>query len=779
MSFQILSILEDNSVETNTYVKRLYGLKVESVFEKTLTANPEIIAQIQKNAFMSQNSWWLWVGIKRTRIKDYPDQNRDAFRTECILLYSDLEFGTLLSPAVPLAKQMDGIELANTIFRFQTLTDDYVFDEKERKIHYKDVPSIDVDTIYSTLLREKYIELVLNELEKHKRRCRYPFKVYKGYAPNPSNPNLDLLFRVPWEGVIWIKLNFAYFYHLIQQRAGGILAGKDSAYWGQLAERYKAGEEPLLTCEVTYITYADFDPPKELSTALSFPLIPWFNNYQQYILNPLTLIERNFEHLIYVDKATALIPDSVGYKTKFPEDPENPNLVFYAVAPYQGRDKGEIVLFSLTEEGKFHFIIIAPTRSGKSFTAQQIIAEALGIDVDVLFDGSIKPFALPVKVAYFDVGFSAEFFTTLMKERGFNVEIANPDLNVKVNPFDVDDEKEIDVVVSLVSLVLSSLRTDPLNAYQRAFLEKALKRILENKEKYLISYRSKVAYIKRFSPSLYQKLRERYDDNVPISEIIQRDSDFKMLDYPIADDVIRVLKEIRTEVGVDSEDGREIGELIRKLEAIKGKANFNSWTEFLIRDRDFFYYDLHFIKKSDIFVPLYMAVLYKTLKALEHHFSMPKLFIADEFHNLVKNPQFKEFFEVLVREAAKRNISLGFISQNADDIPDEIALNIGTKIFLKPLSVSVGGGEEKEERQREYSAFEESIKRKFKIPAVAIERFRLLPQYTAFVVYGDGGFFSMQFPLTEAKRKVFESRTIPVLETPDGIRIKKTFVEEK
>lgn len=776
MSFQIISILEDNSVETNTYVKRLYGLKVESVFEKTLTANPEIIAQIQKNAFMSQHSWWLWVGIKRTKVKNYPDQYREAFRTECILLYDDVEFGTLLSPAVPLAKPMDGIELANTIFRFQTLADSYLFDEEGRKINFKDIPPIGVDTIYSTLLREKYIELVLNELEKHKRNCRYPFRIYKGYAPNPSSPNLDLLFRVPWEGVIWIKLNFAYFYHLIQQRAGGILTNKDSSFWGNLAERYKAGEEPLITCEVTYITYSDFDPPKELSTALSFPLIPWYNNYQQYILNPLTLIERNFEHLVYVDKASALIPNSVGYKTLFPENPENPHLVFYAVSPYQKGKDGEIVLFSLTDEGKFHFIIIAPTRSGKSFTAQEIISEVLGIDVDSLFNGNIEPFPLPVKVAYFDVGFSAEFFTTLMKKRGFSVEIANPDLTVKVNPFDIDSEKEIDVVVSLVSLILSSLKTEPLNAYQRAFLEKALDRILKDKDKYLISRRSKVGYIRNFSPSLYQKLREKYEDSILLSEIIEKDPEFKMLDYPIVGDVINALKEIRTEVGIDSDDGKEIGELIRKLEAIKGKANFNSWTEFLIRDRDFFYYDLHFIKNSDIFVPLYMAVLYKTLKALEHSFSVPKLFVADEFHNLVKNPKFKDFFEVLVREAAKRNISLGFISQNADDIPDEIALNIGTKIFLKPLSVSVGEGESKD---KEYSAFEESIKRKFKIPSSAIERFRLLPQYTAFVVYGDGGFFSMQFPLTEAKKKVFESRTIPVLETPDGIRIKKTFVEEE
>jgi len=64
--FQLLTILEDNSVETNTYVKQLYGMKIECPSELFLYADEEELHKIQQRIFSAGGSEWLWIGIKRT-----------------------------------------------------------------------------------------------------------------------------------------------------------------------------------------------------------------------------------------------------------------------------------------------------------------------------------------------------------------------------------------------------------------------------------------------------------------------------------------------------------------------------------------------------------------------------------------------------------------------------------------------------------------------------------------------------------------------------------------
>jgi len=103
--------------------------------------------------------------------------------------------------------------------------------------------------------------------------------------------------------------------------------------------------------------------------------------------------------------------------------------------------------------------------------------------------------------------------------------------------------------------------------------------------------------------------------------------------------------------------------------------------------------ELESLKKlgDNIFIPIYIMVFQQQYrkdiaKAQEaknrNTATIEKIYIMEEAHNLFKIPSLASFFGEIVREAARYGIVFVFITQNAEDIPQEILLNLGNRILM-------------------------------------------------------------------------------------------------
>jgi len=764
--FQIKSIKEDNSVELQgSSLKRLYGVYAESYSDGMESIPLEVVKGFYEKYFGEEKPNWIWIGIKRTPVEGFPGKNGSPYRTEVIYLFSSKEDRDSFSSFFPSLRPMNGLELANRLFRFHSLVSPYYFTDKG--LGLKGVPIITPDTIYSALLRGKYKDFFFNELEKARCRKDFPYRIYKSVLPTSERPSLKKLFSVPWYGVLWIKAGFGNFYNTLKLRAQ-TLSVERASKWKKIAQAHRNGELPLALVEMAFIVPQWLELPQILGSALSVVFAEWYVKWINYLYDPITSYDETHTHFFTLDKVAKIMPLSYG-KSSFRKGEEPVFIYGFSPSPIQ-KNKGELFYFHLAEEGKFHSIIVAPQRSGKSVTNQIIISTLIKVDPKKLYYGKIKPFRLPVKVAQFDVGFSAEFFVELLKRRGFNVRVFPPKRDIKINPLEIDKADEIPLAVKLIALLFENRGGSRLNPEEIGLLEKAIKILLSNKKLWL-SYddTKELITIKETHPHLYDLAVKKGLKGISLlREAIKLGPEFKVFDYPTLVDLVKVLKKMREETRI-KEEKRILEELAFKMNTVSQIENFSTWSSSSFEPVDYLYIDLHYVKELDLFVPIYLALLTRTLKMLSKFpFNTPKYLSVDEFHNFVKYKTFTDFFEVLVREAAKRNIYLTFISQNVDDFPEKVVLNVRTRIILKGQESSGG----------KTSDFLDSVREKFRLSDSTMERYKELPRYSALITYGEGAFFGTSWPTTKEGLMVFESRKIPVLKTPDGIVIKKTFVEE-
>jgi len=766
--FLIKTLLEDSGVElTGAGITKVYGAYAESYSDEYKSVPTEIVKGLSDKYFGDRPSWF-WVGIKRTRVVDYKGEGVEPYRTEVLYLFSSKEDRDSVCSRLGTLKPLNAVALANKLFHFHAVVSPYHFTDDGLVL--KGVPKINEDTIYSVLLRDKYSDLVYNEMEKARCRKDFPYRVYKSESPLTEEPDLERVFKNPWEGVIWIKIGVGNFYNTLKLRAQS-LSVERASFWKEIAEKHRVGELPLCFVEITAITPDRFPLPQLVGQGLSFNFVEWFVRWDSNLFNPIFTYEDSFSHFLTVERTAKLMPLSFG-KTSFRKGDEP--VTIYGISPYLGsvgsQVSGELFYFHLAEEGKFHSVIVAPQRSGKSFTNQIIITTLAKIDVKALYNGTIRPFELPVKIVQFDVGFSAEFLVELLKARGFNVRIFPPKRTVKINPLEIDSVDEVLLAVNLINVLWETKSQNPLSPEELALLEKGIKVLMKNPKLWSVNEKGKtLESIKETHPHLFKyALSKGFKPKSLLAEAIKKLKPFEVFKYPILVDLVRILK-ILAEKSLNEGEKKAFRELATKLGYLTEMENFSSWSSMSFSPVDYFYIDLHYIKDvKEIFVPFYLAMLKKTLKMLgKLPFDVPKYLTVDEFHNFVNYKTFEKFFEVLVREAAKRNIYLSFISQNADDIPKGVVLNVRTRIILKG-----------QEGSRD-SDFLDSVKKYLNVPQEAIERYKELPRYCALVNYGEGEFFGAQFPVTKESLKVFESRKLPVLKTPDGIVIKKSFLPEE
>ena len=756
-----IQFIHDDCVIVNNAFKTLYGLKVVSGTESFVTADKDKVATTFRRGINSgRKDNFLFEAVKRTRVQGYPVKG-STYKTEVFLFTFSPVILDEVSDVIPTARKMTGGETANALFRCHTLADEYYW--RNKQIVNDNIPIFSKDTIFVPPVGRKYTEFFYNEIKKREGRKEYPFRVIKGLSPNTAEPDMETLFSLGWTGTLWLRFNFNNIYSVVKARSNLLSADKERKYWKDFAERYKAGEETIAILDTTFITSDKKPPYIPMFNALSLTPLEWFKDREKVIAEtPLSYVDENFGIFIYPDRASnyAVSSFAKNYSAKGQAD------TIYGV-----NKNSEYTTYSFFKEAQSpHSLIIAPTRSGKSFFSQDLVTEMANVNVEKLFKGTIKPFKLPIFVRYFDVGFSAEFLVELMKRRGFSVAVMNPMPDLRVNVMEIDSIEEVDISINLVNLILATKGMKPLNAVEEGFFRKATEFIMMDKKKFV--YAPKIGIFKGEYPKAYARALELgYKDTNLISDL--KEHDFDNFKYPTINDVIRMLNKMENNLPEGDKQSREVlTGLTFKLKAVEGIPNFKYWSDTSISGKDFVYFDLNNLKGTSLFVPAYMGILVRTIRQLKKADPKKiKLFINDEFHNVSKYEVFSKFFTVLAREAAKYNIYLVFISQNAEDVSKETASNIATKVFLKPASDEPSTGK----KESPSALFEESVKEHYALNKEVVNQFNNLPKYTPLFIY-PSGWFTLRMPVDEYKAKVFESREITEITTPDGIKIVKSYV---
>ncbi len=754
----------------------LYGLKYEGVSEGVHTADLDKIRAVLKRARTSGKRDNIFtLVVKKSPVKCYPSDFHSAYRTEIfIFTFSEL-LAREFSGALPNYRLMSGVELANSLFRVHTLTDEYYFTGKI--VENRNLPVFTEDTVFvpelprpfssipvlSPPVGKSYPSYWKNEVEKARREGKFPFLVYKSPVISGMAPDLTVLASLEWSGAFFFRFNFNNVYGLLKSRASIFSSERERNFWKRISEEYKEGTVDLAVEEVTFITREESLPVIELFSALGMSPLEWdFRSKKVIEDTPLLWAEDTFEVVVGPEKVASTIPVRI-LKTKQVD----------SVDTVYGRSAcGEFVSYSFFEEGQSpHVLIIAPTRSGKSFLLQKLAVELMQVDPEKLWNGEEADRDIPVFIRWFDVGFSAEFLVRLMKERGYPVEVISPYPDVKVNPFEIEKEEDIDSSITVVNLILESRKEEPLKGAEDTALRQVLLFWLLHREEINPWLLEEVSFLKEEYPEIYRDLKEKgYSDYTKIEEVV---SLYPMFKYPRTVDIIRIARELKKNLPESAVDERKALEgLIRKLNVVAGIKNFRYWSSFTTGKQKLIYFDLSFIKETTYFVPLYYAIFTKVLRDMKRlPVNSRKFLFSDEFHNITKYRLFADSYDVLIREAAKFNIHLFMVTQFPKDVTPEIATSVGTKIFLKP-AVDTGSSDSPSKQ------FEEELKSYYRLTDEVVRAYTSLPKYTALFVY-PGGYFTFQAPLKKVELTLYESRKITEIETPDGIRIRKSYVLEE
>jgi len=447
---------------------------------------------------------------------------------------------------------------------------------------------------------------------------------------------------------------------------------------------------------------------------------------------------------------------------------------------------GNYISYSFSETGESpHWSMIAPTRSGKTFWIMKMVSQSIGAHItpkslSQIMDERDKGYALiPLdkveyctrlgdrRVVQFDVGYSALKFATELKRRYpddvilfkddlDNLRFGLTDIRFNYNTNQLNQE-DINFSLSIISLILELNGEKILSAQERGEIEEALTRIFIEDiytGKELIKLEEYGGYDEVIE-KLKEKLGDEYDPYARTTELGLRGTDLDFIQKPLLSDVIKELSNKANNVMTKENDRKACENAISKLKVITKSDIFSLYSKSSIKDSFYFYMELETIKGlgANIFLPIFMTIFQKlyrrdVLRAQwfkDRNKVPPKVYyIIEEAHNFTGIESLKKLFEILLRESARYNIHLGFITQDANDLPEELINNIGTRIVMPSNSISG------EQLKKGYWGTGD----KAEIPSAFYDRYK--EKYYAFVNYGKG-VVTIKPPVSEAEERLFNS----------------------
>lgn len=447
------------------------------------------------------------------------------------------------------------------------------------------------------------------------------------------------------------------------------------------------------------------------------------------------------------------------------------NLTAKKARDIYGKDLAQnYVSYSFSETNSPHWAIVAPTRSGKTFTIQAMITQLLGIKIGSEFGRVIIEYIKNLgtnKVVHFDTGYSALKLAKLLKEVAPDqVLIFEDDMNsLRFSLTDVRyyentrkvDEADITFSLSIMDMILELNGSNPLFAEEKAEVRTAYDKVFSENEYEGMSFKG------LRSVGGYEQILDEYYALYPHTDELDRiknitDPKFKFLTKPLMSDIINYMKLKSENNMVESLTKTVLLNALQKLRVIDKLDIFKYYSKGEIENCDYFYMELETIKSlgDKTFIPIFWFIyqkLYKRDVANAQRIKNankvpPKIqYIIEEAHNFFKYKSFEEMFEIISRESARYGIHQGFITQYGTDIPQNILGNIGTRIIMP----SDKHDEQIEELKHFWSVSDDPTSQKY------VDFFQdKAVRYYAFAKYGKG-LMTLNVPITKEEEWLFNS----------------------
>ena len=398
----------------------------------------------------------------------------------------------------------------------------------------------------------------------------------------------------------------------------------------------------------------------------------------------------------------------------------NPELI--RPAEICGRDVcGNYTQFSFYESAVPHSAIIAKSRSGKTVFVLGIIAQAIRAtiikDPNYIDDGrsilenspiivsNVDRLGSEVGIVQFDIGYSGLKWVTQLKNCvPDQVNIYTDDLNklrfgltdvktVVENGKTFVDKMDALFMIKTISSLLELNGESPLSSHESQAIVDVIAELFSDKSYRGLTF-SELRDIGGYD-ELLEKIKNEHGelDEYAATTDLDLPEEYRFCQVPLFRDIIRVLKIRSKAQRLEESERNNFISASLKLKALSEDPFFGYYNRSNLPNLDYFYMELESLKKlgDNIFIPIYLMVFQQQyrkdiIKAQEaknnNQPTVEKIYIMEEAHNLFKIPSISSFFGEVVREAARYGIVFVFITQNAEDIPVEIVLNLGNRILM-------------------------------------------------------------------------------------------------
>lgn len=595
------------------------------------------------------------------------------------------------------------------------------------------------------------------------------YHLYQGIAMDgdylASSPDLYKLFQEDWHGYIAMNID------LYNQAVSDTIADTNLVVqFGEKNEEirkvYKnASDETIelanLSCICNIVALLDReDSINRIGSILNVQFIPKNIRAKNIIYGTPLLVKSSAYDFVAPIKNIGAWIKSIHKKH---------NIISRTAKQMYGRDiSHNFINYSWSETGdSLHWAIVAPTRSGKTFTILKTIQSAIGATVEPKSEAEIienetmmrKHGAVmatekitsakklgKTKIVHFDTGNSGLSFVTELKRAYPSQVYLSKDninnmrfglLNIKYNEKrEAIDDNDFLFSVSIMNLILHLNKSPQINGNELSELRKAITRVFF-KDNYRGLTIKELENLGGYEDTIDAIYRHGEENGIEVT-IRSRTTELGLrgtsLDYIQKPTMSALLKEVERKsdnYAVTAHEKDACASLFSKLKVIEEQPMFAYYDKNNIKECDYYYQELHELKElgDRYFLPAYMITirrLYRRDVANAQRLKEQKkpvpavIYVLEEVHNFINIDVLEKYYETITREASRYQIYFGFITQMPRDIPSAILANIGSRMVLSSNKVTktdlsyywASDTENKEEVQRLASFYSER-KRKY------------------------------------------------------------------
>ncbi|MDR1285372.1 MAG: hypothetical protein LBJ88_04140 [Campylobacteraceae bacterium] len=661
----MVDIVKEESIICNTPYPELFGITLEGNDNTLNYLDDTTVSTLFRDFKKQDDAYFFYVVLKQgLHQKQYIFSHNKTF-LKTIASYFNLQL-------------MKGEEITNALLNLYLQNSFYIENKamKQRiSVNFANDSSEPSYMAFKKLARQS----VYNELKDVDLFQSY--KVLEGVQAS----DIQSLFKSNFDGVLWIYMD------LSQKRVENYISKLitiskwtgTKKYFTDLKQVYSTGEEDLLLVN-SVAMFKKYDEEIVSSignyTKAAFIQKELFRR-KTIQKTPLKYRDTEFDYMVSKNYLKNFIT------TVHKKNAKNPDVY--------GLDKNKaFVNYSFSEENDNpHSVIIAKSGSGKSFSKQKIMAQM--IDLDFVTAEARNLGNHGVKIRSYDIGFSDEIFVNFIKTNvknkiahiastfgSFSYNIININMNAGIDEIKAD----LQFATDLMSVILESQNSKPLNISESALFRESVEKIYSNQsfQKY------RVRHIEETHTSIAEELLSLgYEKNTFLSDI--KEEKFYFLKTPLLGDITKYARIQSSNQQLKEDERHTYASLAQKCSDIEKLEIFSRFDNVDVADADFLSMDLNNFKESSLFTPIFLSIFQKTyLRDREYALhckrmqkKAPKLYYPiEESKNFFRIPYFEIMLEKLALEARKYNVHLCFIAQNAEHIPEGILKNIDTRIFL-------------------------------------------------------------------------------------------------